>query len=71
MLDTFPHTPNEPLVSLPLWVEPLLLPAPEEVLDTEPTHITPNKLASVFRTDKKKTRKKNKQARKNRRKNKK
>jgi hypothetical protein len=67
MLDPFPLQ-GSALTSLPLWNEPLLLPAPEEVEWAEPT---PNRLANVFRAIKKKTRKKNKHSRKSRRANKK
>jgi len=67
MLDPFPN-PGEALTCLPLWNDPLLLPAPEEIEEALPT---PNKLASIFRAIKKKTRKKNKHSRKSRRANKK
>lgn len=71
MLDPFPATPTGPITCLPLWPERVLLPGPgpEEGLATVPTHILPNKLASVFRSHKKKTRKKNKHSRKSRRAN--
>lgn len=71
MLGPFSAAPSGPLACLPLWRDPILLPGPEEGLDTVPIPTTPNKLANVFRTIKKKNRKKNKHARHSRRTNRK
>ena len=65
MLDPFPNNVATDIPLLPLWRDPVLLPAPEEI----ETVITPNRLATVFRAIKKKNRKKNKRARKSRAKN--
>lgn len=67
MLDPFPNRSAE-LSLLSPWRNPPP-PGPEEGLDIGPIPITPNKPANIFRTIRKKSRKKNKHARKSRAKN--
>lgn len=66
MLELFAVQPGEALTCLPLWRDPPLLPAPEVSMSVP---ITPNRLASVFRTHVNKRRNRNKTARNSRRKN--
>ncbi len=71
MLGPFAAEPGEALTFLPLWPERLLLPGPEEMLENPEIPIRTGILASTFRSNKQKRRKKSKNARKSRRTNKK